>query len=395
MNDFYKLSLEQFEMMRVTRRCLHQNPEIDRNLPQTVATVCKVLDKLGIEYKLFPNSGIIAELGKCDADHIVALRADMDALEIQDDKSVEYKSQIAGAMHACGHDAHTAILLGAAAILKSIENQLAGKVRLIFQPAEETDGGAKEMIEYGALEGVEAIFGLHVDETLKTGVIGVNHGTVHAASNPFRIQVSGKGAHGASPEAGVDSIYVASKILDGLQGIVSREVAATDSAVITVGKISGGTAANAICNNVVLEGILRTLGKELRSFAKQRIQSMVELTAQTYRAQAEVTFVEGYPSFGNNRNLVLWFRTLSIDNKLEVKDLDKPSMGVEDFAYYAEIVPALFYRLGCKNEEMGIVHPAHGGFFDVDEDCLVYGAMMQSQIAFTYLQRNEYQMGAI
>lgn len=386
MIDFLKLAEARMNLMVNLRRELHMHPEIDRSLNNTSALVVKELEKLSIPYKKYENNGIIAEIGNPINGNIIALRADMDALSVQDLKDVSYKSQTNGYMHACGHDGHTAILVGTAAILKEMEHELNGAVRLIFQPAEETDGGAKDMIEFGALDGVKAIIGLHVDELLPTGTIGINHGTVYAASNPFKIIINGKGSHGASPQDGIDSILIAAKIIDNLQGIVSREISATDSAVITVGKINGGTAANAICSTVVLEGILRTLGNDLRSFMKERIAQVIEATAAVYRGSAEIKFIESYPSFTNNTVMYDWFSNLLQSTKeVNIINLEKPSMGVEDFAFYANMVPSLFYRLGCRNEDKGIIHPAHGSYFDIDEDCLRIGAMLQSTCVINFL----------
>lgn len=395
MKQFYTMASERKDFLVSIRRTLHMHPEIDRELPHTAELVCRELDRLSIPHNRFENNGIIAEFGpesieqggKLVASPIVALRADMDALEVCDLKTAPYRSQNSGRMHACGHDGHTAILLGAASILKELEPTLKGRVRLVFQPAEETDGGARDMIAHGCLDHVSAIIGLHVDELLDTGVVGVKHGTVHAASNPFKIVVNGRGSHGASPQDGIDSIHIAAKIIDNLQGIVAREISATDSAVVSVGKISGGTAANAIASSVILEGILRTLGSPLRSFMKERVQQVAESTAGLYRGNADVSFIESYPSFENNRQLCDFFMTQLKDREeIQVKMMDHPSMGVEDFAFYANEVPALFYRLGCRNESKGIVHPAHGSFFDLDEDCLVIGAMLQSFLAFQLLE---------
>jgi amidohydrolase len=389
MIDFPKSAKENLAMMIEIRRELHKHPEIDRNLNKTALLVEGYLNKWGIKYKRYENNGIIADIGRANSTNIIALRADMDALQIIDLKDVDYKSQNEGVMHACGHDAHTAILLGTACILKNIENELNGKIRLIFQPAEETDGGAKEMIAYGALEGAKAIIGLHVEESIDSGVIGVNRGVVHAASNPFKISINGKGSHGASPQDGIDSIYIASKIIDGLQGVVSREISATDSAVITIGKIYGGTAINAICSNVILEGILRTLGSDLRNFTKNRIKDITCMTAAMYRGNAEINFIEGYPSFENDKCLGEWFNKTVIENTdIEVIQIDKPSLGVEDFAYYTQVIPGFFYKLGCRNIAKGIVNPAHGSFFDIDENCLEYGALVQSMIAYEFLKCN-------
>lgn len=387
MIDFYNEAKKQFNRMVYVRREMHKNPEIDRNLPFTTELVCSQLNELGISYKRFDNSGIIAEIGN-DRSKIVALRSDMDALEINDLKETSYKSLRNGYMHACGHDAHTAIQIGAAAVLKSIEDHLNGTVRLIFQPAEETDGGARDMIELGALNGVEAIIGLHMDETISTGTVGIKRGVVHAASNPFKIEIKGKGCHGAHPYDGIDSIYIAAKVIDNLQGIISREVRAVDNAVITIGKISGGTAPNAVSSQVIMEGILRTLGNDLRSFCKERIKDIVESTAKMYRGNASVEFIEGYPSFSNDEMLYCWFKDVTSKMKeIDVIDVPYPSMGVEDFAYYTEVVPGLYYKLGCRNEVKGICNPAHGSYFDIDEDSLILGCLIQSKIAYDFLDK--------
>lgn len=385
MINFLEKSREHYGVMVKIRRLLHENPEIDKELPNTSKLVCSFLNDFNIPFQKYENNGIIAEIGK-DRSRIVVLRADMDALEINDLKEVPYKSKVKGYMHACGHDAHTAIQLGAAAVLKEIEEIMPGTVRLIFQPAEETYGGAKDMIGYGALDNVLAVFGLHVDENLKTGSIGVKRGMVAASSNPFKIEIRGKGSHGAYPQDGVDSIFIAAKIIDNLQGIVSREIGATNSAVVTVGKIQGGTAPNAISSHVVMEGIVRTLGKELREFCKSRIADIVNSTASMYRGKAEVNFIEGYPSFFNNEVLYNWFNNLlSKDENFNIIDIIHPTMGVEDFAYYVEKVPGLYYKLGCRNEEKGIIHPAHGGYFDIDEDSMIFGCALQSKCAYEFL----------
>lgn len=370
------------------RRELHKNPEIDRDLKFTAGLVEAYLKKYGIEYKRFDNCGIIAELG--EGENVVALRADMDALEIEDLKDVPYKSLKPGLMHACGHDAHTAIQIGAAIILKKYEKRLGGRVRFIFQPAEETDGGAKDMIEFGVLNEVNAIYALHIDETLDVGSIGVKKGTVAAASNPFKIIVEGKGSHGAYPHDGIDSIFIAAKIIDNLQSIISREIAATDSAVITIGKICGGTAANAVARKVELEGIIRTLGDNLRSFVLKRVEEIVKATANMYRGKVVINFTESYPSFANDDQLYKrLLKDLNEQGNIKVIELEKPGMGVEDFAYYTKIVPGLYYKLGCRNELKGIINPAHGSYFDIDEECLWIGTALQCINAYSFLNSHK------
>lgn len=385
MINFLDESKKLMNTMVEIRRTLHMNPEVDRDLCNTGNIVEGCLKKHNIRYKRYNNNGIIAEIG-CSNGKIAALRADMDALNVMDLKDVPYKSKRSGVMHACGHDAHTSILIGAAILLKNIESQLNGSVRLIFQPAEETDGGARDMIAYGCLEGVSAIAGLHVDETIDTGIIGVKKGVVCAASNPFEINIHGKGSHGAYPENGIDAIMIASKVVDNLQNIVSREVSALDSSVISIGKISGGTAANAICSHVVMEGILRTLGNDLREFSKDRIKHIVNETAKMYRGSAEISFVESYPSFSNDDGLYKnFYELLSQMDNIQIFDIDKPNMSVEDFAFYTQKVPGIYYKLGCRNIEKGINHPAHGSYFDIDEDCMAYGCAVQAAFAYEYL----------
>lgn len=384
MERYLELAKKNFEKMKEIRRCIHQNPEIDRNLPLTCSLVRKELDNISVEYEAFSDLGVIGQVGK--GEKTVALRADMDALEIEDLKNIDYKSKNPGLMHACGHDAHTAIQLGAAMILKELESEIEGKVRLIFQPAEETDGGAKDMIEFGAIKDAKAVIGLHVCEAIDIGTIGVKKGLVAAASNPFKIKVKGKGAHGAHPNTGIDAIVIACKLVENLQLLVSRETSATDSAVITIGKFKGGTAQNAIASEVEIEGIIRTLGSDLRKRIVDRVKEVSKYTAKMYNGEVEIEIEEGYPSYKNDDKLYEFIGMKIRNTRINYKELDTPSMGVEDFAYYAEKVPSLYYRLGCKNESKGIIHPAHGSYFDIDEECLIYGAATQAMMAIELLK---------
>lgn len=386
MEKYLNLARKYYDKIRSIRRCIHSNPEIDRDLPLTCSLVRNELENIGVEYKGFGDLGVIAQIGN-RSDKIVALRADMDALEIEDLKNKEYKSKRSGIMHACGHDAHTAMQIGAAMILKELEDEIKGSVRFIFQPAEETDGGAIDMINHGALENVSAVVGLHVCESLDIGTIGLKKGIVAAASNPFKIKINGKGAHGAHPNTGIDAIVIACKLIDNLQILVSRETAATDSAVITIGKIKGGTAQNAISSGVEIEGIIRTLGKDLREKIVERVKSVSESTANMYGGSVEIVIDEGYPSYENDDNLYEFMSSKIKSSLINYKELDTPSMGVEDFAYYAERVPSLYYRLGCRNESKGIINPAHGSYFDIDEECLIYGAATQAMMAIELLKK--------
>jgi amidohydrolase len=384
--NFFSESENYSNIMVEIRRKLHMHPEVDRDLKYTCDLVCSCLDKLNIKYTRYDDKGILAEIGDMNSDNIIALRADMDALCVNDLKNVSYKSQIPGLMHACSHDAHTAIQLGAALLLKEQESHLKGRIRFVFQPAEETDGGARDMIEYGCLNGVKAIIGLHVDESLQTGTIGIKEGIVNAASNPFSIKVHGKGSHGAYPEDGVDAIMISSKIINNLQEVVSREISGLDNAVITIGKINGGTVLNAISSEVVMEGILRTLGAPLREFCKERIYTISKATAEMYRGSADVSFIEGYPSFENDDILSDKFiKLFKEDSYVKLISIKNPSLGVEDFAYYTQKVPGLYYKLGCGSINKGVVHPAHGSYFDIDEECLIAGCAVQSMFAVNLL----------
>jgi len=387
MKRFWDESKNLFNLMVKIRRELHSHPEIDRELTFTANLVEKHFKNNNIVFRRFPNNGIIVDIGK-SKNKVIALRADMDALTVQDMKDVPYKSTVSGKMHACGHDAHTAILIAVGILLKKIEDQLEGTVRLIFQPAEETDGGAQDMIEFGCLEGVDAIIGLHVDETTNIGEVALKRGLVCAASNPFTIKVAGKGSHGAYPHDGIDAILTGARIIENLQTIVSREISPVSNAVITIGTINGGTALNAISRTVEMEGILRTVGDGLRKFCKERMTTIAKGTAQMMRGSAEINFVDGYPSFENDSDLAQSFVELvsSLDNIL-LKEIGFPSMGVEDFAYYTKKVPGLYYKLGCRNEEKGITNPAHGSYFDIDEECMIIGCMLQSTFAYEFLNR--------
>lgn len=361
------------------RRELHRCPELGFELDKTTAIVMAELERMGISYrKNVGISGIVADIEGKDKDVTIALRADMDALPIEEKNDVEYKSQIKGNMHACGHDAHTAILLGVANILSLYKEELPCNVRFIFQPAEETTGGAKPMIDDGALDKVDAIFGLHVDSGLECGKIGIKYGAMNASSTDIKIEVEGKSCHGAYPSGGVDAIVVMASIITSLQSIVSRNIDARDSAVISLGKISGGTKENIMAQNVVCTGTLRTLSKEVKAKCKQRIAQLIECIAQGYGAIGRATFADGYTALINDDSCVDIVREnaqkLVGEDKIYVKKV--PNMGVEDFAYFVEKVPGAFFYLGVRNEKRGIVASEHNDRFDIDEDALPLGVKM-------------------
>lgn len=374
------------------RRTLHQYPELGFEETNTSKFIKDFLRKEGIHFKEFAGTGVcgIIEGTKEGVNNkVIGLRADIDGLPMQDKKVCSYASKVSGKMHACGHDGHTTILLGAAKLLNKNKDKFNGTVKLIFEPAEETTGGARVMIEEGVLTNptVDVMCGLHVEETLDAGMIMVRRGTVNAASNPFNITIKGSGGHGAYPDTAIDPIVMASHVVTSLQSIVSREIKPVNPAVVTIGSIHGGTAQNIIPNEVKLGGIIRTMTNEDREFAKARLKEIVNGICTTFRGSAEIEIEESYPCLYNDDNMVkiLEDSAINIIGSENVKVQKNPKLGVESFAYFANEVPSVFYFLGIRNEEKGIVHPAHNSLFDIDEDALPIGVAIQCEVAMNYL----------
>lgn len=388
LKSFYQKALANQELMVKLRRDFHSYPELGQEEIETSRKIKEFLQSIGVEHKEIAKTGVLGIIrGK--GEKAVGLRADMDALPIKDKKQCSYSSKIEGKMHACGHDAHMAMLLGAAKILRDMEKELKGDVVMLFEPAEETIGGARLMIEEGALENphVDAVFGLHVDASLDCGKVGLKSGVVNAASNPFKVKITGKGAHGAHPDDGIDTISIACNIISTLQTLISRETSPTEPAVLTVGAIHGGTAENIISDEVEFVGTIRTLSKEHREFIKKRFREVVEGVAISMRGNAEITIVDGYPCLYNSSSMfeILSGTAIGLIGSDNIVNLEKPSLGVESFAYFAMERPSAFYYIGCGNKDKGIVNPAHNSLFDIDEDCLAIGAAMQSALAYNFL----------
>lgn len=363
-----------------TRRELHKIPELDFELPKTVAYVTSLLDEMGLTYKTgVGKSGIVVDIEGKNKDITIALRADMDALPILECGNKEYSSTISGHMHACGHDVHTAILLGVAKTISENKDSLPCNVRLLFQPAEETTGGALPMIEDGCLEGVDAIFGLHVDPTIECGVIGIKYGAYCASSTDVIIEVEGKSCHGAYPSQGIDAIVATCGIVTNLQSIISRNIDSRDSAVLSFGKIIGGEKENIVAQNVRVSGTLRTLSPEIKNKVKERVKEMVEFTAKGYGATGKVTYRDSYTALINHDEYIDIVKEngkeLLGDSGIYVKTL--ANMGVEDFAYFVEKIPGAFFNLGVGNKKKGITAPLHNDKFDIDEDSLKIGVTLQ------------------
>lgn len=370
------------------RRDLHMYPELDFELFRTSKKVKEFLDKENIEYYETAKTGICA-LIKGNGDKTVALRADMDALPIQETNDIEYASKSENKMHACGHDVHTAILLGATKILNSMKGELNGNIKLLFEPAEETTGGAQIMINEGALNNpeVDAIFALHVEPEIQVGKIGIKRDVVNAASNPFTIKIIGKGGHGAYPHRSVDPIVIASNVITTLQNVVSREISAVYPAVISIGTIKGGTAQNIIPESVEISGIIRTMTLEHRKYVKDRLVEITEGICSSMRAKCEIQIEESYPCLYNDDNTVDILQNAAADimGKENIIALKHPAMGVESFAYFSLKKPSAFYFLGVRNEANDVMYPLHNSKFDVDEECLVTGIALQCKAAVDFL----------
>jgi amidohydrolase len=365
------------------RRDLHRHPELGLEEHRTMARVCARLDELGIEHRHgLAGTGVVGLIPGRGDGPAVALRADLDALPLEDGKEVPYRSQAPGKMHACGHDAHTTILLGAARLLAARRAELKQPVKLIFQPAEETVGGAKLLIEEGVLDDppVAAIFGLHVEPELEVGKLGLHFGQRNASSDDIEVTVHGRSAHGAYPAGGVDAIVVASQVVSAVQSVVSRNVDARESAVITFGTVNGGTQGNILASRVELVGTVRCLDPLIREILLRRARQTAEGVAAGLGGRAEVTTRPSYEALINDHTMVDLVRRNGADlvGGENVLVFDRPNMGVEDFAFYLAKVPGAFFSLGVRNEAEGIIHPIHHELFDVDESAMAVGAAIQT-----------------
>ncbi|ACJ15833.1 bifunctional carboxypeptidase/aminoacylase [Thermococcus onnurineus NA1] len=364
------------------RRDFHMHPELKYEEERTSRIVEEHLREWGYKIKRV-GTGIIGDIG--EGEKTIALRADMDALPVQEENDVPYRSRIPGKMHACGHDAHTAMLLGAAKIIAEHADELGGKVRLIFQPAEEGGNGALKMIEGGALDGVDAIFGFHVWMDLPSGIIGIRDGPFLAGAGFFEAKVIGKGGHGASPHEAIDPIPIAAETVLALQTIVSRNVNPIETGVVSVTAINGGTTFNVIPEEVTLKGTFRYYKPEVGEMIKKRMAEIIEGVAKTHGARAEFSINDLVPPTINDKAMADFARKVAEKYRLRHGDVAM-SMGAEDFAYYLQRVPGAFLALGIRNEGKGIVHPHHHPKFDVDEDVLHLGTAMEVALAFEFLK---------
>ena len=385
------LSREFLEEVIAVRRHLHRNPELSFKEEKTASFICARLDEYGISYKdKIAKTGIIGIIEGKAPGKTVALRADMDALPITEKNETPYRSENEGVMHACGHDAHMASLLGAAKILKSLSQEFSGSIKLIFQPSEESyPGGAKVMIEEGALENPvpEAIIGQHVFPELDSGKIGMRSGRYMASTDEVFITVKGKGGHAAIPDQVVDPVLIASHIVVALQQIVSRKSKPVMPTVISFGRICGDGKNNIIPDEVKLEGIIRTFDEDWRGEIKKQIEKIACGIAESMGGSCDIFVDQGYPAVVNDEELTQrsWNNAIEYLGADRVEELEM-RMTAEDFSYFAQVVPGCFYRLGTRNEQMGISSNLHAATFDIDESSLETGMGMMAWLAICELK---------
>lgn len=361
------------------RRQLHRIPEKGFAEFKTQKVITDTLDELGIPYTT-ERTWVIGLIEGALPGDVVGLRADIDALPIEEPEGCAFRSEHPGMMHACGHDAHTAILLGAAKVLVSIRDQLPGKVKLLFQPAEESVGGAKPMVEAGAMDNphVDRVYGLHVMPNLPLGTIETRVGTLNASTDSVRITIHGVAGHGAYPERSTDAIVCAAQVISALQTVISRNLSPLSSAVLTFGVIEGGTAQNIICDKVTLRGTLRTANSEIRTMMKRRIEEVTEGVAKAMGCRAEVNVKAGYAALVNDAQEAMRIRRMAgrLFGEENAMEKPEPSMGGEDFSFFSDCAPGAFFHVGCSAPEKMPAPPLHSKDFAPDERCLTIGALM-------------------
>ncbi|MEW5832473.1 MAG: amidohydrolase [Campylobacterota bacterium] len=379
-------AIDHLEMRTVTiRHELHSHPELSGKEEKTKYFLKGILEAEGIEVFGFEgHHGLVAQITTDPAKPYVALRADMDALPIEEQNDLPYASCEKGVMHACGHDAHTAIVLGTALALNRIRGRLTGNVRFIFQPAEEVmEGGSCQMIEDGCLENVKAIFALHAYPYLPTGRIGYKKGVMLASADTFEIEIFGRSSHAARPHEGVDAILVTSMAVNSINHIVSRQIDPLHPAVISLGTIEGGRAPNVICDHVRLRGTVRTVNHDVRRQIPQMMEISLRGICQSMHADYRFHYDFGTPEVQNDDGMVdlLIREASSLLGSENCIDLVDPVMGGEDFGRYLEKVPGVFFRLGTCDESKGTCVAQHNSRFNVDDDALSVGMKVLGLLA--------------
>lgn len=387
-NETIKQGIQQYsDELTAIRRKLHSEPELSWEEYNTTNFVCEYLDQLGISYRRAEPTGVIATIEGGKPGKTVALRGDMDALSVEElNQDLPYASKVAGKMHACGHDSHTAMLLIAAKVLNENKEDLPGNVRLLFQPAEEVAEGAKALVKQGALEGVDNVFGIHIWSQMPTSKVSCSPGPSFASADLFRVTFKGKGGHGAMPHACIDAAIVASSFVMNVQTVVSRTIDAQQPAVLTIGKMVVGTRFNVIAENAVIEGTARCFDAETRDHIETQLQHYAEQVAAIYGATATVEYIRGTKAVNNDEYSAKLVQMVAAEAfGTEAVYFEKPTMGGEDFSEYMDVVPGSFALVGSGNPEKDTEWAHHHGKFNIDEDALVTGAELYAQYAWAYL----------
>ena len=370
------------------RRHIHAHPELSGQEYQTAAFVAGVLSANGLHVEEgIGKTGVIGELqGTQPSDRILAIRTDMDALPIQERTNLEYASRIEGVMHACGHDIHTTVGLGTAMVLSQIAPELGGKVRFLFQPAEEIAQGANWMVQDGVMNNVAAILGLHVFPSIPAGSVGIRYGALTAAADNLEIIIIGESGHGARPHEAIDAIWIAAQVITSLQQAISRTQNPLRPVVLSIGQINGGRAPNVIADKVQLLGTVRSLHPETRDKLPQWIENIVANVCNSYNAKYQVNYHQGVPSVQNDNALTQLLQSSAEEawSNDRVQILPEPSLGAEDFSVYLEHAPGSMFRLGVGYEERIINHPLHHPQFEVDESAIITGVVTLAYAAYKY-----------
>ncbi|MEC4817819.1 MAG: M20 family metallopeptidase [Scytonema sp. PMC 1069.18] len=370
------------------RRHLHAHPELSGQEYQTAAFVAGVLSSSGLQVQEgVGKTGVIGELpGNGQDSRLLAIRTDMDALPICERTALEFTSRTQGIMHACGHDVHTTVGLGTAMVLSQMAEELPGKIRFLFQPAEEIAQGASWMVQDKAMENVSGILGVHVFPSIQAGSIGVRYGALTAAADDLEIIIIGESGHGARPHEAVDAIWIASQVITTLQQAISRTQNPLRPVVVTIGKIEGGRAPNVIADTVKLQGTVRSLHPETRANLPQWIEHIVANVCHSYKAKYEVNYRQGVPSVQNDYSLTQLLQSAAEEawGSDRVQVLPEPSLGAEDFSVYLEHAPGSMFRLGVGFKDRILNYPLHHPLFDIDESAIITGVVTLAYTAFKY-----------
>jgi amidohydrolase len=393
MSDWLKQEVESTTARVIEwRRMFHQHPELGMEEHWTAEKIAEILKSFDLPVQTgIGQTGVVAVLEGEKPGPTLMLRADMDALPIQEENDLEYASRIPDRMHACGHDGHMAILLGLADILSRNRDKIPGRVKFVFQPGEEGFGGAKFMMDDGVLKDppVNAAFGLHLISYLPVGMVGVKTGPMMACADWFHVKVNGVGGHAAMPEAGgVDAILIAAQSICALQNLATKEIPPLEPFVLHVGTIEGGQKFNVIADKVEFTGTVRTLNEELRQTVKTRMDRILSGVASSLGGSHELTYADGYPPVMNDPAMTDLVReaaraVVSVDKVIEVP----PTMGADDMAYFLQEVPGCYFFVGISNADKGITWSHHHGRFDMDEDALAIGMEIMLRTAMAYLEQ--------